>query len=93
MAALGVLAKIRVPYAHTSLEIIRMRYGKVCNTIVFFIGRLLTVSSDWACCFHSAQSCKQRLWVRVYDLDRFTINLWRFWNAFRCRDDSHPSWW
>ncbi|KAF2648002.1 hypothetical protein K491DRAFT_643291 [Lophiostoma macrostomum CBS 122681] len=29
MAALGVLAKIRVPYAHTSLEIIRMRYGNI----------------------------------------------------------------
>ncbi|KAF4124066.1 transporter [Geosmithia morbida] len=27
MAALGVMAKIRVPYAHTSLEIIRIRYG------------------------------------------------------------------
>jgi Na+/proline symporter len=28
MAAMGVLAKIRVPFAHTSLEIIRRRYGK-----------------------------------------------------------------
>lgn len=36
MAALGVLAKIRVPYAHTSLEIIRMRYGKIGH-IVFII--------------------------------------------------------
>ncbi|KKP04401.1 urea active transporter [Trichoderma harzianum] len=36
MAALGVLAKIRVPYAHTSLEIIRMRYGKLGH-IVFII--------------------------------------------------------
>ncbi|KAM0551203.1 hypothetical protein ACHAPJ_008546 [Fusarium lateritium] len=36
MAALGVLAKIRVPYAHTSLEIIRMRYGWVGH-IVFII--------------------------------------------------------
>jgi Na+/proline symporter len=27
MAVLGVLAKLRVPYAHTSLEIIQMRYG------------------------------------------------------------------
>ncbi|KAL7805032.1 hypothetical protein V8C44DRAFT_369074 [Trichoderma aethiopicum] len=36
MAALGVLAKIRVPYAHTSLEIIRMRYGKTGH-VVFII--------------------------------------------------------
>ncbi|KAK7432937.1 hypothetical protein QQZ08_000408 [Neonectria magnoliae] len=36
MAALGVLAKIRVPYAHTSLEIIRMRYGTIGH-IVFII--------------------------------------------------------
>lgn len=36
MAALGVLAKIRVPYAHTSLEIIRMRYGKIGH-LVFIV--------------------------------------------------------
>ncbi len=36
MAALGVMAKIRVPYAHTSLEIIRMRYGKIGH-VVFVI--------------------------------------------------------
>lgn len=36
MAVLGVLAKIRVPYAHTSLEIVRMRYGKVAH-IVFLV--------------------------------------------------------
>ncbi|KAF3812208.1 Urea active transporter [Colletotrichum gloeosporioides] len=36
MAALGVLAKIRVPYAHTSLEIIRMRYGWIGH-IVFIV--------------------------------------------------------
>ncbi|KAF5008855.1 hypothetical protein FDECE_4879 [Fusarium decemcellulare] len=36
MAALGVLAKIRVPYAHTSLEIIRMRYGWIGH-VVFII--------------------------------------------------------
>jgi hypothetical protein len=33
MAALGVMAKIRVPYAHTSLEIVRMRYGKIGHLI------------------------------------------------------------
>ena len=36
MAALGVLAKIRVPYAHTSLEIIRLRYGKAAH-VVFLV--------------------------------------------------------
>ncbi|KAH7127846.1 putative sodium/solute symporter [Dactylonectria estremocensis] len=36
MAALGVLAKIRVPYAHTSLEIIRLRYGNIGH-VVFII--------------------------------------------------------
>lgn len=36
MAALGVLAKIRVPYAHTSLEIVKMRYGKIGH-VVFII--------------------------------------------------------
>ncbi|KAI3399142.1 hypothetical protein diail_7721 [Diaporthe ilicicola] len=33
MAALGVMAKIRVPYAHTSLEIIRQRYGKTGHSV------------------------------------------------------------
>ncbi|KAI0883489.1 Sodium:solute symporter family-domain-containing protein [Annulohypoxylon maeteangense] len=36
MAALGVLAKIRVPYAHTSLEIIKMRYGRIGH-VVFIV--------------------------------------------------------
>ncbi|CAK7203322.1 hypothetical protein SEUCBS139899_006053 [Sporothrix eucalyptigena] len=40
MAALGVLAKIRVPYAHTSLEIIRMRYGKTGH-LVFMVMNLV----------------------------------------------------
>ena len=39
MAALGVMAKIRVPYAHTSLEIIRQRYGKIAH-IVFMVMNL-----------------------------------------------------
>ncbi|KAK7739778.1 hypothetical protein SLS53_005748 [Cytospora paraplurivora] len=40
MAALGVMAKIRVPYAHTSLEIIRQRYGKIGH-VVFIIMNLI----------------------------------------------------
>ncbi|KAE9974372.1 hypothetical protein BLS_001780 [Venturia inaequalis] len=31
MAMLGIVAKLRVPYAHTSLEIIKMRYGKYAH--------------------------------------------------------------
>lgn len=37
MAALGVMAKIRVPYAHTSLEIIRQRYGKIGHLIFIIL--------------------------------------------------------
>jgi Na+/proline symporter len=37
MAALGVLAKIRVPYAHTSLEIVRQRYGKVGHIVYILL--------------------------------------------------------
>lgn len=33
MAVLGIVAKLRVPYAHTSLEIIKMRYGKYAHWI------------------------------------------------------------
>ncbi|KAJ5777656.1 hypothetical protein N7520_000902 [Penicillium odoratum] len=40
MAVLGVMAKIRVPYAHTSLEIVRMRYGKIGH-LVFIVLNLV----------------------------------------------------
>ncbi|KAJ5130021.1 Sodium/solute symporter [Penicillium bovifimosum] len=40
MAALGVMAKIRVPYAHTSLEVVRMRYGKIGH-LVFIVLNLV----------------------------------------------------
>jgi Na+/proline symporter len=33
MAVLGIVAKLRVPYAHTSLEIIKMRYGRYAHWI------------------------------------------------------------
>ncbi|KAA8645782.1 sodium:solute symporter family protein [Aspergillus tanneri] len=42
MAVLGVLAKLRVPYAHTSLEIIRMRYGKIAHVATFLTDYLHT---------------------------------------------------
>lgn len=54
MAVIGVLAKIRTPYAHTSLEITRKRYGNlahivyIClnliNTIIGCGGMILTAS-------------------------------------------------
>lgn len=37
MAALGVMAKIRVPYAHTSLEIIRQRYGWIGHVVFILL--------------------------------------------------------
>jgi hypothetical protein len=33
MAVLGIVAKLRVPYAHTSLEIIKIRYGRYAHWI------------------------------------------------------------
>jgi Na+/proline symporter len=33
MAMLGVLSKLRVPHAHTSLEIVRRRYGNVGHVV------------------------------------------------------------
>jgi urea-proton symporter len=52
MAALGVLAKIRVPYAHTSLEIIRMRYGKLCQSMCVLDIRT-NLAIDWVrCSYH-----------------------------------------
>ncbi|KAG9595077.1 SSS family solute:Na+ symporter, partial [Aureobasidium melanogenum] len=33
MAVLGIVAKLRVPYAHTSLEFMRIRYGKYAHWI------------------------------------------------------------
>lgn len=34
---LGIVAKLRVPYAHTSLEIIRMRYGKYAHFLFILL--------------------------------------------------------
>ncbi|KAL1988272.1 hypothetical protein VTN96DRAFT_247 [Rasamsonia emersonii] len=48
MAVLGVLAKIRVPYAHTSLEIIRRRYGNLGHfvfTVLNLINNIFGCSS------------------------------------------------
>lgn len=40
MAVLGVLAKLRVPHAHTSLEIVRKRYGSLGH-LVFTVLNLI----------------------------------------------------
>lgn len=37
MAVLGIIAKLRVPYAHTSLEIIKMRYGKYAHWVFILL--------------------------------------------------------
>ncbi|KAI4731577.1 hypothetical protein E4T49_00493 [Aureobasidium sp. EXF-10728] len=37
MALLGIVAKLRVPYAHTSLEFIRIRYGKYAHCIFILL--------------------------------------------------------
>lgn len=37
MAVLGIVAKLRVPYAHTSLEIIKIRYGKYAHVIFILL--------------------------------------------------------
>lgn len=37
MGVLGIVAKLRVPYAHTSLEIMRMRYGKYVHWLFILL--------------------------------------------------------
>ncbi|KAL9617806.1 MAG: hypothetical protein Q9160_007411 [Pyrenula sp. 1 TL-2023] len=37
MAVLGIIAKLRVPYAHTSLEIMRLRYGKYVHWLFILL--------------------------------------------------------
>lgn len=37
MAVLGIIAKLRVPYAHTSLEIIKLRYGKYAHWLFILL--------------------------------------------------------
>ena len=37
MAVLGIVAKLRVPYAHTSLEIIKIRYGKYAHWLFILL--------------------------------------------------------
>ncbi|KAL9068590.1 MAG: hypothetical protein Q9157_006463 [Trypethelium eluteriae] len=37
MAMLGIVAKLRIPYAHTSLEIIKMRYGRYAHWLFILL--------------------------------------------------------
>ncbi|KAH8797346.1 SSS family solute:Na+ symporter [Xylogone sp. PMI_703] len=37
MAVLGIVAKLRVPYAHTSLEIMKLRYGKYVHWLFILL--------------------------------------------------------
>jgi Na+/proline symporter len=43
MAMLGIVAKLRVPYAHTSLEIIKMRYGKYAHWLFILMNLINNV--------------------------------------------------
>ncbi|KAI5212729.1 hypothetical protein AUEXF2481DRAFT_8935 [Aureobasidium subglaciale EXF-2481] len=43
MALLGIVAKLRVPYAHTSLEFMRMRYGKYAHWIFILLNLINNV--------------------------------------------------
>ncbi|EXJ72193.1 uncharacterized protein A1O5_04697 [Cladophialophora psammophila CBS 110553] len=43
MAVLGIVAKLRVPYAHTSLEIIKMRYGKYAHWLFILLNLINNV--------------------------------------------------
>lgn len=40
MAVLGIVAKLRVPYAHTSLEFMRRRYGGAVH-LIFIVMNLV----------------------------------------------------
>jgi Na+/proline symporter len=42
MAVVGVLAKIRAPFAHTSLELVKLRYGRAGHGI--YIGLCLALN-------------------------------------------------
>ena len=43
MAFMGIIAKLRVPYAHTSLEIMRHRYGKQVHALFIFMNLINNV--------------------------------------------------
>ena len=43
MAMVGIVAKLRVPYAHTSLEIIKMRYGKYAHWLFILMNLINNV--------------------------------------------------
>lgn len=43
MAMLGIVAKLRVPHAHTSLEIIKMRYGKYAHWLFILLNLINNV--------------------------------------------------
>ncbi|RDW68599.1 hypothetical protein BP5796_09256 [Coleophoma crateriformis] len=43
MAMLGIVAKLRVPYAHTSLEIIKMRYGKYAHWLFILLNLIKNI--------------------------------------------------
>lgn len=43
MAVLGIVAKLRVPYAYTSLEFIRMRYGNYAHWLFIALNLIINI--------------------------------------------------
>ena len=89
-----MMAKIRTPYAHTSLEIIKMRYGWIGH-LVFIVREVLPLSfsSYIIDTINSGDEYyQQRLWLCVDDIGRLTTHHRYIRHAFRSGYYSDSSW-
>ncbi|QSZ36686.1 hypothetical protein DSL72_006567 [Monilinia vaccinii-corymbosi] len=55
MAVLGIVAKLRVPYAHTSLEFMRMRYGNYAHWLFILLNLINNIFGCGAMILAGAQ--------------------------------------
>ncbi|KXT06341.1 hypothetical protein AC578_9147 [Pseudocercospora eumusae] len=55
MAVLGIVAKLRVPYAHTSMEFVRIRYGNIGHIVFIFLNLINNVFGCSAMVITAAQ--------------------------------------
>lgn len=55
MAVLGIVAKLRVPYAHTSMEFVRVRYGRFGHGTFIFLNLINNVFGCSAMVITAAQ--------------------------------------
>jgi Na+/proline symporter len=55
MGTFGVLTKLRVPYAHTSLEFIRQRYGPIGHAVFTLLNLINNVFNGAAMILTGAQ--------------------------------------